>query len=286
MPNKVKIDLIPNDSAPSKRVIVSNGKIVYWVFLLLLSLGSVFWLVLHPEVITRFFAEETKLLQHKQRSLKTNLKVLATEIESVQVKVSQLQRDQIRIRGFIEEDDSTMGVTQRVVAEKELSSAEILSLSDSLLKESQVIFDTIFGHPQLQAQLPLGHPMGKPLRESAKYGMRTDPFTGRKLPHFGVDFPCSKGDTIYASGGGVISSLGKDRGFGWMLVINHGRGIETTYAHLKRALISRQSKVHRGQPIALCGSSGKSTGPHLHYEMSVDDHNFDPMRVLNLYHRR
>lgn len=284
MSKKVHIDLIPNDSSPSKRIEISIWRVFLWVFLFFFSIGAAVWLVLHPEVVTHFLQPENKVVQQQQRNLKSNIHDMQSKIDSVSQKIDELNANQTKIRGFIDKDQQSNTRPQPKVEDwADLSNDEILAKVDSLHQIAQPVYDSIFRNSQLKKNLPLGHPMGRPVKVSASYGMRIDPFTGRKLPHFGIDFPCAKGDTIYAPGGGIVSTVGKDRGFGIMMTLNHGRGIETTYAHLAQALVNRQKRVRRGEAIALCGNSGKSTGPHLHYEMSVDDHNFDPMRVIELH---
>lgn len=284
MAKQVQIDLIPNDSSPSKHIKISLWRIWLWVFMLFFTLGAGFWMILHPEIITHFLNKDTKLIQQQQRNLKANIRTMEQQVDSVSRKINKLNESQTKIHGFIDKDPvQSPRLNQVHLSWTGLSTQEIHQVVDSLHQSLIPLLDSLNSNPNLHQSLPLGHPLGRPSRVSAKYGMRMDPFTGRKLPHFGVDFPCSQGDTIYAPGNGLVSTIGKDRGFGIILSMKHRHGVETTYAHLNRTLVNRQSRVKRGQAIALCGSSGKSTGPHLHYEMSVNDHNFDPMRVIELH---
>jgi murein DD-endopeptidase MepM/ murein hydrolase activator NlpD len=111
---------------------------------------------------------------------------------------------------------------------------------------------------------------GTPVRKgwmSSKYGNRIDPFNGRRAWHNGVDFAGKLGSEVVAVASGVVTWSDKRSGYGLMVEINHGGGYVTRYAHCKSNLVSVGDVVKKGQPIALMGSSGRSTGPHVHFEV-------------------
>ena len=115
---------------------------------------------------------------------------------------------------------------------------------------------------------------------SSRFGYRTSPFTGRREFHRGIDIATRKGTPIVASADGLVLSTSKDPGYGNMIVISHGFGLETTYAHLSKILIAEGRRVKRGDAIGLVGSTGRSTGNHLHYEVQLDGVNVDPLRYI------
>lgn len=108
-------------------------------------------------------------------------------------------------------------------------------------------------------------------------GMRTSPWTGAMEYHAGLDIPNPIGTPVHASGDAVVESI--DRKLG-TIVLNHGQEIKTQYAHLSKILVGQGARVRRGQPIAEVGNSGKSTGPHLHYEVRVAGVAIDPRQSL------
>ena len=112
------------------------------------------------------------------------------------------------------------------------------------------------------------------------FGMRISPFgKGRKF-HSGVDISTRRGTPITAPAGGVVTFAGWEGGFGRMLAINHGHGIVTRYAHLQKFKVKLGQKVERGQAIALVGNTGRSTGPHLHYEVLLSGVPTNPMHYI------
>jgi murein DD-endopeptidase MepM/ murein hydrolase activator NlpD len=115
---------------------------------------------------------------------------------------------------------------------------------------------------------------------TSQFGVRSDPFRGTAAMHAGVDIPGALGTPIYATADGVISHAGKQGGYGNLVQINHGRGIETRYGHLSKILVADNTRVKRGQLIGLMGSTGRSTGSHLHYEVRVDGKAVNPIPFL------
>jgi murein DD-endopeptidase MepM/ murein hydrolase activator NlpD len=99
------------------------------------------------------------------------------------------------------------------------------------------------------------------------FGRRTSPFTGRKQFHAGMDISTRSGTPIIAPADGVVTFAGHEGGYGRMVVLNHGQGLVTRYGHLKAYKVKKGDKVKRGDTVGLVGSSGRSSGPHLHYEV-------------------
>jgi murein DD-endopeptidase MepM/ murein hydrolase activator NlpD len=116
----------------------------------------------------------------------------------------------------------------------------------------------------------------------SRFGYRSDPFTGGARFHSGVDIKARSGDTVGASQPGVVEFAGWYYGYGNMIVVNHGGGVTTRYAHLSSFLVSVGSRVERGQIIARAGSTGRATSPHLHYEVRVDGNAINPFQILAL----
>ena len=126
-------------------------------------------------------------------------------------------------------------------------------------------------------------PDRKIYRLSSSFGFRKDPFTGRSKKHSGVDFALKPGNPIYASGDGVVESVRFELfGYGNSVLINHGFGYKTRYAHLKSICVSEGMKIKRGECIGESGNSGRSSGPHLHYEVIYKDKHVNPANYFDL----
>lgn len=117
-------------------------------------------------------------------------------------------------------------------------------------------------------------------RLTSEYGWRTDPFTGQKAFHGGVDLGLPEGTPIYASGDGVVIEAGLKGGFGRAVVIQHDDGLVTLYAHASKVLVTVGTRVKQGQLIARVGSTGRATGPHLHFEVRKGEATIDPMSLI------
>ena len=118
-------------------------------------------------------------------------------------------------------------------------------------------------------------------RISDYFGYRSDPFTGKRKMHEGMDFSGIEGSDIFATGDGVVVAAGYTiHGYGNRIIIDHGYGYKTIYAHLDKILVKNGQKVKRGDVIGLLGNTGRSTGAHLHYEVRKDNRPIDP---INFY---
>jgi murein DD-endopeptidase MepM/ murein hydrolase activator NlpD len=132
------------------------------------------------------------------------------------------------------------------------------------------------------ASAPVHLPLTNTERTSSPFGNRKDPFTGRLAFHPGVDFPNPNGTTVMAAGAGVVSFVGQISGYGNAVEIDHGGGLVTRYGHLSSFIAQKGDKVVAGTPIARVGSTGRSTGPHLHFEFRRNDVAIDPMQFINV----
>lgn len=116
---------------------------------------------------------------------------------------------------------------------------------------------------------------------TSKFGKRQDPITGKESIHSGLDIGTSGGNPIYAVMSGTVTKAEKIGGYGNCIIINHGNSIETLYAHCKSLEVSPGSKVSRGQKVASVGSTGRSTGNHLHFEILIHGKKVNPEKFLN-----
>ena len=145
-----------------------------------------------------------------------------------------------------------------------------LEVLDSLLGEKKITRDTFVA--------------GLPIRKgwmSSRYGMRTDPFTGRLAWHGGVDFAGKTGSDIVSVASGVVTWAAKRYGYGLMVEVNHGNGYKTRYAHCNEIKVKVGEVVRKDQVVALMGSTGRSTGPHVHFEVYKNGRTVDPAAYIH-----
>jgi murein DD-endopeptidase MepM/ murein hydrolase activator NlpD len=148
--------------------------------------------------------------------------------------------------------------------------AQQLEILEELMVERQFISDSFIA----------GRPVSKGWISSS-YGRRVDPFSGRLATHSGVDFAAEAGSDIISVAAGVIVASGDLQGYGLTVDINHGNGYVTRYAHADRLLVDTGEIVRKGQAIALVGSTGRSTGPHVHFEVYKHGRVVDPAAYIH-----
>jgi murein DD-endopeptidase MepM/ murein hydrolase activator NlpD len=128
-------------------------------------------------------------------------------------------------------------------------------------------------------RVPFGNPVAE-ARLTSDFGIRRDPFNGRPARHFGVDLAAPTGTPVLSRAPGTVVRAGRVRAYGITVDVDHGNGITTRYAHLSRALVRPGDAVAAGDRVGLVGSTGRSTGPHLHYEVWIAGRPVDPARFM------
>jgi murein DD-endopeptidase MepM/ murein hydrolase activator NlpD len=174
-------------------------------------------------------------------------------------------------------------------ADGEGVSAQIPDLSQMLstlearvdLRDSQLAaLENVILAKELRQQI---HPEGRPVTGgfiSSYFGEREDPFSGHEAYHKGVDFAGTTGSNVMAVAAGVVTWSGTRTGYGNLVEINHGDGFVTRYAHNERTLVTVGQTVKRGESVALMGSTGRSTGPHVHFEVLRNGRQVDPLSFI------
>lgn len=149
-------------------------------------------------------------------------------------------------------------------------------------REQQLkVLDSLLGDRKIQSETFVA---GRPIQRgwmSSRYGYRNDPFTGNLAWHDGVDFAGPDGSDISAVAAGVVTWASQRYGYGQLVEINHGNGYITRYAHCKEILVEVGDVVKKSDVIALMGSTGRSTGPHVHFEVLQNGKSVDPAKYIN-----
>jgi len=146
-------------------------------------------------------------------------------------------------------------------------------------KQLQMLESLTFGHHIQNNAYLSGRPITKGWL-SSYYGVRKDPFNGKPTMHKGVDFAGKEDTGIIATASGVVTWASKRYGYGQLIEINHGDGLATRYGHNKSLLVNVGDVVNKGQIIARMGSTGRSTGPHVHYEILRNNKQINPIKFV------
>ncbi|UYO00242.1 MAG: M23 family metallopeptidase [Devosia sp.] len=152
-----------------------------------------------------------------------------------------------------------------------------------VMEDANAVMDALVRYKAARDSLnlvPVHMPISGSFRQSSGFGNRTDPFTGGRAFHSGLDFAAATGTAVYSAADGVVTFVGNRSGYGKVVEVKHGNGLMTRYAHLSAQLAYEGQKVSTGTPIAKVGSTGRSTGPHLHFEVRRGDSPLDPKTFL------
>ncbi len=153
-------------------------------------------------------------------------------------------------------------------------------------KRKLVLLETLIMERDLKSHsVPEGWPLTNGGVVTSKFGFRRHPITGKRSMHMGIDISAKRGSEIVAMADGLVVFSGRKNGYGNIVEIRHANGLETRYAHNQRNIVTEGDLIHKGQVIAKLGSTGRSTGPHVHFEVRRNGEAVDPMRYLDLSER-
>lgn len=237
-------------------------------------------------------AEET---QRTQAFVRENLNAMAVKLGEMQAQVLHLDTLGERLAqmaGIRPADSRTarkpgqggplVGPVERLTTEGLRQQLDDLSKRLEANGDQLGLIETeLFDERVRQNLLPTALPV-QGAWDSSSFGRRIDPFTGVVANHTGVDFTAETGTPIYAAAGGVVLAAEYHAQYGHMIDLDHGNELTTRYAHASRLFVAPGQVVRRGQKIAEVGSTGRSTGPHLHFEVRVKDLPKNPNRFLQM----
>ncbi|MBA6223789.1 M23 family metallopeptidase [Colwellia sp. MB02u-18] len=230
-----------------------------------------------------------------------NLKV-NSQVTAVTMKLAELQSQVLRLNALgdrlaeeasipdnefnFQQAPPSGGPMYQADSVKQKSLAELSQGIDTLAetleheeKQLKMLESVSFGHHIENTRYLSGRPITKGWL-SSYFGLRKDPFNGKPAMHKGVDFAGSENDDIIATASGVVSWASSRYGYGNLIEINHGDGLKTRYGHNKTIAVSVGDVVNKGQVIAKMGSTGRSTGPHVHYEILRNNRQIDPRKYV------
>jgi murein DD-endopeptidase MepM/ murein hydrolase activator NlpD len=251
----------------------------------------------NPEIAANFWQREIvaqrRLLQDMRMGAQADLSALAGKIGTLQGHIVRLdaaagrlisQADLDPLEFNFEKSPAVGGPAPVGSAPPSwsqlLANVEALSRELEVREERLTALESLLLGQQLESDM---RPSGRPLDGgwmSSGYGYRTDPVSGMREFHNGIDFAGRIGTEVKAVGAGVVTWAGRRWGYGNVVEINHGNGYVTRYAHNRKSLVSIGDKISKDQAIAVLGSSGRSTGPHVHFEVLFGDRVVNPWKFI------
>jgi murein DD-endopeptidase MepM/ murein hydrolase activator NlpD len=228
--------------------------------------------------------------EHRDRFMRENLDAMAKRVGEMQAKMLQLESLGERVSGLagispaelnragrggalISAHPLRMDELQAVLADLEQHTGQRVDLLT-------VVESRLFDLKMHKMMIPTQHPVVDG-NLGSNFGWRIDPFSGGSALHTGLDFQAATGTPIVAAAGGVVVTQEYHGAYGNMLEVDHGNALITRYAHASRVLVKKGDLIKRGQKIAEVGTSGRSTGPHLHFEVLVQGVPQNPQKFLN-----
>ncbi len=285
---KFTILVIPEGSHRVRRLILQRP-VLKGILAAVLTLVGGLSLVLTDYVHTKVDAHELQRLRGENRTQVRELQRLAVSLEDLRKEMLVLAQNDAKVRVMAKlsrpKGDLLTGVggppeedASAEVSELQRQIDQIRAAID-LRRESQ---EEVQGFLNDQRSLLAAKPRGWPTKGwlTSTFGMRESPFTGRQKMHEGVDIAARTGTPIFATADGIVSRSETAPGYGKLVVIDHGYGYRTYYAHNSKLFVKVGQRVKRGEQIAAVGNTGSSTGPHVHYEVRLNGVPLNPNKFL------
>jgi murein DD-endopeptidase MepM/ murein hydrolase activator NlpD len=242
-----------------------------------------------------------KVVQEQQMQIDEARKSARTHLDALTLRIGRMQAQMLRLNALgnqlvaqasLDKDEFNFNSPPAVGGPEDVAGLQSIELPDflSMLDELNVemedrgqkfsVLEALLVDRSLHDRvMPSGSPVENGWVSSA-YGKRTDPFTGKKEFHKGVDLAGKAGSRVLSVGDGIVTWVGNRTGYGNLVEITHGNGYVTRYGHNKKLLVAVGDIVKKGQQIAVMGSTGRSTGPHVHYEVVHNGQQVNPSKYL------
>ena len=298
---KINIFLVPDGTGCVKQLRLPKATLFFIIPLLIICAAFLLWII-HDYIGIKAKTPQLAELQKENALQKEQIVFMARRIDQVNQEMNELRELDHKLKVMVnletgEGDEQFQGVggsdpalldPKKSIAkvDRDLVRAMHRSLDNlnsdinSSKEDKAGLQEFLENQKMLLASTPSIWPAKGWL--SSRFGYRKSPFTDKKEFHKGLDISTRKGSPIVVSADGTVSFTGRDRGYGRVVIIRHGYGLKTKYAHLKKSLVKKGQYVKRGETIGLVGNSGKTTGSHLHYEVHLNGVPVNPLRyVLN-----
>ncbi|MGI8992128.1 MAG: M23 family metallopeptidase [Bryobacteraceae bacterium] len=220
-------------------------------------------------------------------SLRKEADSLRTRYERLQRTVNQTNEQLATLQMFADEVSAAYGIKKKIEGPSGILPGErLVPTMSETLQEYNYLRASNLSRFERTAYKESLHPSMLPSlwpvdgRLTGGFGQRSDPFSGEGALHTGVDISVPVGTQVHAAADGIVVHAGFNNGYGRLIVIDHGNGYQTYYGHLSRMHVIEGQDVRRGDTVGESGSSGRSTGPHLHYEVRIGQSPVNPYRFL------
>lgn len=232
---------------------------------------------------------ELKRLRVENSQQQKNMQRLVLDLEELHMEMNALAESDARVRQLAKLDADPQGLPVAIGGLPEDGSIEAvdeiqrqinkLQVEIELRRQSQEDVRNLLND---QVSLSRATPKGWPTKGwlTSYFGMRKSPFTGRRVMHEGLDIAANVGTPVIATADGIVARVGYSPSYGKEVVIDHGYGYRTIFGHSSKILVKPGQRVRRGDKVALVGNTGRSTGPHLHYELRMNGVPIDPRKTL------
>jgi len=300
MKKRYTIMILPDETAKVRKYRIPK-KVVRFAIA-----GAVLFVLALGYLITDYFGikgmvGDMERLRMETRQQREQLVAFAKSIDDLQGEMGRLRQFDMKLRVMADLDgvvypEQIMGIggenpepfnplegeisfQDKALVDGMVAGLERLKVETDVQERSfQELVEYLEDQKSLLASTPSIWPVKGWLTSS--FGYRTSPFTGRREMHKGIDVATRTGTPIIAPADGIVVFSGREGGFGNMLLIDHGYGIMTRYGHCASLEVKKGDKVKRGDVVAKVGNTGRSTGPHLHYEVAVNGVAVNPMRYI------
>ncbi len=290
---KYDIKIIPQDSHSLPREIkLTTAKIKLFLAGLVLLFGAVSYAAYRYVKFEVDYHKQVKL-EAENAKLKQALNDMKTKVAMIQHRIDSIYEWDNKLRTVAElplipPAQKQMGIGGNLDIPKDTLDKELFNIdtelnrmlkySDFELKSLSRIHTKLARDERLRRHTPSIYPTSGIL--TSPFGFRRDPFTGKIKHHDGIDISAPVGTPIVAPADGIVKTVRWVRGYGLMIEIDHGYGVTTRYGHCSRAAVRQGQFVRRGQIIGYVGNTGRSTGPHLHYEVRVMGRPVNPIKYI------
>ena len=249
------------------------------------STESVFENQIRLNVVKTGLQEQIDLVNELHDNTDQKIDGLIQQLASMQSQLNHLDTMSANMaeKSGLNKDDFALSDEVRTNLSKDAKlTTQIEKMSDALefkIQQLNALESILLGLNIEQESKLAGRPIGKGWL-SSYYGVRKDPFSGTPAMHKGIDFAGKVGSEVIATGAGVVTWASERYGYGHLIEIDHGNGLKTRYGHNHTLTVEVGDVVTKGQAVALMGNSGRSTGPHVHYEVLKDGRQVDPLPYI------
>ncbi|MDA3902620.1 MAG: M23 family metallopeptidase [Desulfuromusa sp.] len=288
MARRFSVIFVPEDNGHVRRVRIRSG-VVKSALCCCLIVAGLFAFFAYSYFNFTVDRDELQRLRFATSQQRQTLKSLVVDLEEVHQQMNALAETEARVRQLANLEAVPQGIPVAIGGISETGSTETvdeiqrqinkLQVEIELRRQSQEGVRNLLND---QVSLSRATPQGWPTKGwlTSYFGMRKSPFTGRRVMHEGLDIAARVGTPVVATADGIVARVKHSSDYGKMVIVDHGYGYRTIFAHNSTTLVTAGQRVKRGDIVAKVGNTGKSTGSHLHYELRLNGVPIDPRKTL------